>query len=745
MIKKLITITIFVVFFSGILKAEIIKDIIIDGNKRVSEETIKVYGNFKLNQDISENQVNQILNNLYETEFFENIEIEFKNNTLKIVLKEYPIINQLILFGEPKKAYQKEIKKLIKSKEKKPFIKSFINNDIEIIKKLYSSLGYNFANVDVKMRQIDEESLDLVVNIDRGKKTKIASISFIGNQKVRSNRLKQVIASEEDKFWKFLSRNTNFSNEILNLNERLIVNYYKSIGYYDIKVNSNVAKVNKENNVDLVYSIDEGKRYFLNKISTNVDSVLNKNLFFPLEKIFKEYAGGYYSPFKIKKMLEEIDLIIDNNDLQFIEHSVQEKIRNDSIDIVFNIYEGKKDLVEKINITGNNVTNEDVIRGELIIDEGDPYINLQLEKSIAKIRARGIFKKVSYNVQDGSKNNLKIINIKVEEGATGEISAGAGIGTSGGTLVFALQENNWLGEGKVVAFEADIDEESFIGRLNYSNPNYNFLGNSINYFIENQSNDKPDLGYENSVLSAGINTSFEQYRDTRVRLGMSASYDDLRTDGSASSSLQRQSGTFSEIAADYSFTIDKRDRVFMPTSGQVFSFSQQVPVIADKSFLANTLSSSFYKSFNNDNIVGASKIYLSSINGLGDDDVRLSKRKGISQKRLRGFKKNKIGPIDGSDHVGGNYVAALNLETNLPNVLPENSNADIGLFLDFANVWGVDYSDEVDESNELRSSTGIAANWLSPIGPISFVFSQNISKADTDETESFSFNLGTTF
>lgn len=745
MIKKLITITIFVVFFSGILKAEIIKDIIIDGNKRVSEETIKVYGNFKLNQDISENQVNQILNNLYETEFFENIEIEFKNNTLKIVLKEYPIINQLILFGEPKKAYQKEIKKLIKSKEKKPFIKSFINNDIEIIKKLYSSLGYNFANVDVKMRQIDEESLDLVVNIDRGKKTKIASISFIGNQKVRSNRLKQVIASEEDKFWKFLSRNTNFSNEILNLNERLIVNYYKSIGYYDIKVKSNVAKVNKENNVDLVYSIDEGKRYFLNKISTNVDNVLSKNLFFPLEKIFKEYAGGYYSPFKIKKMLEEIDLIIDNNDLQFIEHSVQEKIRNDSIDIVFNIYEGKKDLVEKINITGNNVTNEDVIRGELIIDEGDPYINLQLEKSIAKIRARGIFKKVSYNVQDGSKNNLKIINIKVEEGATGEISAGAGIGTSGGTLVFALQENNWLGEGKVVAFEADIDEESFIGRLNYSNPNYNFLGNSINYFIENQSNDKPDLGYENSVLSAGINTSFEQYRDTRVRLGMSASYDDLRTDGSASSSLQRQSGTFSEIAADYSFTIDKRDRVFMPTSGQVFSFSQQVPVIADKSFLANTLSSSFYKSFNNDNIVGASKIYLSSINGLGDDDVRLSKRKGISQKRLRGFKKNKIGPIDGSDHVGGNYVAALNLETNLPNVLPENSNADIGLFLDFANVWGVDYSDEVDESNELRSSTGIAANWLSPIGPISFVFSQNISKADTDETESFSFNLGTTF
>ena len=210
------------------------------------------------------------------------------------------------------------------------------------------------------MKQIDDESLDLVINIDRGKKTKISSINFIGNQKVRSNRLKQVIASEEDKFWKFLSRNTNFNNEILNLNERLLVNYYKSIGYYDIKVNSNAAEVNENNNVDLVYSIDEGKRYFLNKISTNVDSVLSKELFFPLEDIFREYAGGHYSPFKIKKMLEEIDLIIDNNDLQFVEHSVQEQIRNESIDIIFNIYEGKKDLIEKINITGNNVTNEDV-------------------------------------------------------------------------------------------------------------------------------------------------------------------------------------------------------------------------------------------------------------------------------------------------------------------------------------------------------------------------------------------------
>ena len=743
MFKKILSF-LFLTFFTSVLNAEIVNEIIIEGNKRVSKETIKIYGGIDLNNNISEKDLNIILNNLYETNFFENVEINLERNTLKILLKEYPIINQLIIIGEPSNKLKEQIKKIISLKEKKSFIQSFLSEDTNLIKKLYSSAGYNFASIKTKIRDLDDNSLDLIIEVQRGDKTKISTISFIGNNKIRSNRLKQVIASEEDKFWKVLSKSTVFNEETMNLNERLLINFYKSLGFYDVSVRSNVAEVNQKDNVNLIFSIDEGERYFINKISTKVDSVIDNKLFFPLKEIFSKYAGNYYSPFKVKKMLDEIDIIIDDNDLQFVEHSVSEQVDNNNINITFNIFEGKKDSIERINITGNNITNEDVIRGELIVDEGDPFINLNLEKSIAKIKARGIFKNVKYKVEDGSKDNLKVITIDVEEGATGEISAGAGIGTSGGTVIFSVKENNWLGEGKTIGFEADIDEESLIGRLNYSDPNYNFLGNSINYSVSSESNDKPDLGYENSVISAGIATSFEQYRNIRVRLGLNASYDDLRTDSSASASLKKQAGTFNELATNYSFTFDKRDRAFMPTSGNITTFSQELPIYADKSFIGNTFSSSFYKSLN-ENIVGATKIYLSSINGLNNDDVRLSKRKGISQKRLRGFKKNKIGPVDGNDHIGGNYVAALNFETNLPNILPDNTNADLGFFLDFANIWGVDYSDDIDESSKLRSSTGVNATWISPIGPLTFVFSQNISKASTDETESFSFNLGTTF
>ena len=182
----------------------------------------------------------------------------------------------------------------------------------------------------------------------------------------------------------------------------------------------------------------------------------------------------------------------------------------------------------------------------------------------------------------------------------------------------------------------------------------------------------------------------------------------------------------------------------MPTSGYITNFEQKFPIYADKQALTNTFSVSNYKQLS-ENMIGASKIYVSSINGLGGDDVRLNERRGLSSNRLRGFERGKIGPLDGSDHVGGNYSAALNFEANFPNLLPDSTRTEIGTFLDFGNVWGVDYDDTINESNEIRSSAGVAMSWSSPIGPMSFVLSKDIKKADTDKTQGFTFNLGTTF
>ena len=742
---KLIKILIIFFTFSGVSIAnEIVNQIVINGNQRISDETVKIYGDIKLKKNINENEINKILKNLYSTNFFENVDVSFSNNILKINLKEYPVINQLILIGEKSNRIKKQIKKIISLKEKRSFIKSELSNDLETIKNLYSSIGYNFPKVEARVKEVDSNNLDIIIDIEKGKESKITSIKFIGDKKIKDKRLKDIIASEEYKFWKFISRNTKFNKNLVDLDLRLLKNYYKSLGYYDISVNSNSAEILKSGDVNLIYSIEAGTRYVIKKISTNLDPTFDNELFLGLNKEYKKFIGEYYSPFKIQKLLESIDELIEKNNLQFVEHNVEEILDGENIAIKFNIFEGEKILVERINVTGNNITNESVIRGELLLDEGDPYTQIKLDKSIAKIRSRNIFRNATSKVSNGSENNLKIIDINVEEKPTGEISAGAGIGTNGGSFGVSISENNWLGEGKRLKFELEIDQESLAGDLQYSDPNYNFLGNTISYNLFSRNNDKPDQGFENTLVGFGINTSFEQYKNTYTNLGLSASYDDLQTLSSASTALKKQSGEFTELSGSYGFSYDTRNRTFMPTSGAITSFKQSFPFFADKKSISNTLSSSLYKTIT-DNVIGASKFYFSAINGLEDEDVRISKRTFLSTKRLRGFEKGKIGPKDGKDHVGGNFASAVNFEANLPNVLPDDTNTDVSVFLDFGNVWGVDYDSTIDDSNKIRSSTGVALNWSSPIGPMTFILSQNLSKANTDETESFNFNLGTTF
>ena len=743
--KKLLSIILSVLFIAGSSFAEIVNEIQISGNKRVSDETVKVYGEIKPEgSDFSNSDINNILKNLYSTNFFEDVNIEIRNKKLIINLIEYPVINEIVLIGEQNTRVKNQIKKIISSKEKNSFIKNNLNKDINLIKKLYSSLGYKFSQVETKVRNIDENNVDLAINIDKGEITRISKIFFTGDKKIKDKRLRDIIASEEDKFWKVISRNTRFNENQIELDKRLLINYYKNLGYYDVKVTSSSAEIQDSENINLYYSIEAGKRYIFAKIETVLDSTFDKEIFFPLREKYNDLVGTYYSPFKIKKILEEIDIIIENKNLQFVEHSVQETIEGDKINLAFNIKEGKKIIVERINIKGNNVTNESVIRSELLLDEGDPFTNLNLDKSVAKLKSKNIFNRVKSEVLPGSSDDQKIIEINIEEKPTGELSAGAGVGTNGGTFAFDIQENNWLGEGKIVGINVELSEESLKGKLFYTNPNYDLLGNSIEYHIQNTSNDKPDQGYENKLITFGAGTSFEQYKDIYTNLSLNFSYDDLRTNSNASASLQKQDGDFTELAAVYGLTYDKRNRTFMPTDGSVFGFVQSLPIYADKPFIDNTFRFSTYHEFN-ENYVGSGKIFLSAINGLNDEDVRLSKRKTLSTRRLRGFSKGKIGPVDGNDHIGGNYAAAVNFDVNLPNLLPDSSNTDVSFFVDFGNVWEVDYDDSLDDSNKLRSSTGVNASWISPIGPMTFTLATNLSKASTDTTESFNFNLGTSF
>ena len=422
-----------------------------------------------------------------------------------------------------------------------------------IIKKLYASLGFNFLEVKSKVETFPKKRVNLYFEIEKGMKTKISKINFKGDRKIRDRRLRDIITSQEAKFWKVLTRNTNLNESNLALDKRLLTNYYKSIGYYDVKVLSEIVELKEDFQAEITFNINAGKRYKISKISTKVDPVLDKELFLPLNDIYQKVIGNYYSPFTVKKLLDELDEIISNEDLQFIEHNVNEIINEETIELVINVLEGQKVIVEKIDILGNTVTNETVIRSGLLLDEGDPYSKVKIDKSIAQIKSKRIFGSVKESITDGSTPNSKKIEIVVEEMPTGEISAGAGVGTDGGSFAFSVQENNWLGKGVTLAASADVSEESLRGSLSFTDPDYNFTGNELSYYLKNIKNDKSDSGYENRVFGAGIGLSYEKFKDIYFSPGVGLTFDDLTTDSTASELLKKQSGSTTDLMFDYAF------------------------------------------------------------------------------------------------------------------------------------------------------------------------------------------------
>ena len=401
-----IYITIFSLIFLN-LSADIIDKVEVNGNKRISDETINVYGEIEIGKDYSAFEVDRILKNLYKTEFFEDIKVILSNGVLKISVKEYATINFIDLQGEESNERKKSVLKVLKLKNKESFIENKLSEDIDMIKKIYASIGFNFSSVEAKIEKFDENRINLIYVKEKEKKTNIAKIYFIEDKKIKEKRLREIIVSEEKKFWKFLSKNTYLNKKNIELDKRLLLNYYKSLGYYDVQVLSDNAEISKNNLTNLTYTINAGTRYRVNKISTNISDVLDKKQFFSLQDSYTKIIGKYYSPFTVKKLLDELDILIANNDLQFIEHSVNEILENDSIEIKINIFEGEKKLVEKITITGNTVTDESVIRAELLLDEGDPFNNLKLTQSIARLKGRNLFGVIKNKITDGSNKDQK--------------------------------------------------------------------------------------------------------------------------------------------------------------------------------------------------------------------------------------------------------------------------------------------------------------------------------------------------
>ncbi len=738
------SICIILFFLSSYSFSDILNKIEIIGNNRISDETIKLFIQVELKDEINETELNDILKDLYETNFFKDISVNFKDQVLSINVQENPIIENILYEGIKSNKILKIIKKETLIKSRSSYNEIIIKKDKSKINNILKNLGYYNSNIDIFVEQKENNLVNITYNIDLGKKSKIKKITFIGNKIFKDKKLRRVISSDEYKFWKFISGKKYLNQNLVFFDERLLRNFYKNNGYYNAEINSSFAKMLDDNTFELIFNINAGPRISFGDLKLNLPSDFDENNFDSIKKLFSKIKGKPYSINTIDKILDEIDQITTQEQYKFIKASVVESIDRNLINLIFNVEEGEKLYVDKINIFGNTVTAETVIRNQLMLDEGDPFSEILLNKSINNLKSLAYFKTVKSKIETSDEYNTKIINIFVEEKPSGEIYASAGVGTNGGSFGFGIRENNFLGNGVKLDTNFNLSSDSFKGKFSILNPNFNNSDKSLFVAAEASENDNFDtFGYKTNKTGVRISTNFEYLNDFYLGIGNSNFYEKIETNSTASNMQKKQEGNYWDSFINLDMSYDKRNQKFQTSSGFKSFYSVDLPIISDTNTIKNYYNYSHYFELFEKNFSSLS-VYLQSANSLDNNDIKLSERITIPSNRLRGFEAGRVGPKDGDDFIGGNYAYSINFATNVPQFLEESQNLDFLIFADAADIWGVDYDSSI-KGEGIRSSVGVALDWMSPLGPINFTLAYPISKKTGDKTESFRFNLGTTF
>ena len=736
-----------IIFFVKItfVNAEIVKSISVAGNERITNSTVVIFSKINIGDDLIINDLNQVIKNLYETDFFNDVSVILKNNILTINVVENNLIQSVEINGVKNKKLKQALFDQLVITEKKSYVEERSSEDVLKLSNFLKISGYYFSNIDLKIKQNDNKTVNLIYDITLNQKAVVKKINFSGNKIFKSRLLSSVIVTEENKFWKFLSKKKYLNERQIQLDQRLLKNFYLNEGYYNVKISQTSANIIQDNNFNLTYNINAGKKFFFNDLSLIIPADYNSNNFEFIQLLLDAMKDKTYSLNRINELLNEIDNIAITKQYEFINASFNENITDDNkINIEFVINESQKLYVDRINILGNDITNETAIRNLLIVDEGDPLNEILNNKSKNNIKGSGLFSNVDYKILDTNSEYKKDIEITVTEQPTGEISAGAGYGTSGQTFSFGIKENNFSGNATKLNTNLSISPKSIKGGFSVIIPNYNYSDKSLRLNLSRSSNDfLSTSGFKNTITNFTLGTGFEYKQDLFFTPLIVLEAEDLTTDSTASAALKKQDGNYNTLELDYSFLYDQRDQSFRPTDGYYSRFNQSLPLLSNDYSLSNVFE---YKTYHklSENTVSNVSFYISAINSLDGSDVRVSDRMYLSPKRLRGFEPGKIGPKDNLDFIGGNYASAASISTTLPTLLTELETVDFNIFLDAGNLWGVDYDSSLNNS-KIRSSTGLSIDWLTPVGPLNFVFSQPITKANTDVEQTFRFDIGTTF
>ena len=715
------------------------------GNKRISDQTILSIIEFKKNKNYKIDDLNNFQKKLYNTNYFSKVSIKINKNKINIVVEENPIIDFFYINGVVNNKREEFFYENLSLGQNKIFSEALLKKDIENIKANYQDAGFFDVTVDTSISKISGNALNVVINVQRKEKYKINRIYFIGNKKYKSSTLSDVVSSSEKGWWKFLGSTSLVNKNRINFDKNLLKRFYLNNGFYDVQITSSDINFIGSNLADITFSINSGIKYYFSKHELfDEDKNLNEDNIKDLNKIIAKKLQGTFSQKKLDNINKLLNEYLRNKKIEFVTFfNKVNKTGDKKLDVEFRFVKKPRRYVNLINISGNTITEEKVIRRNLLFSEGDSYLDYKVSKSIDKVKSLKIFKDVKFKTEN-SGNEKVDFNIYVEEQPTGSVSAGIGVGSSGSTISSTIVEKNLFGKGIMLDGNASFGTEKVSGNVGLSLPDFMNTGNTFNYNIFATNTDFENSGYESKKIGNGLSTQYNVYEDISLRTGFAIDLDTIDTNDSASSLYKSREGDYLTYKGFYSISNDKRNSKFQPSKGYRVGFGQGLALPgSDITYIENNLDAAIYHSMS-DNYIFSLKSGLNAINSIGDEDIKLSDRKFLRQSKLRGFESYGIGPKDGSDHIGGNYSVYASLSSTIPNPIPDSWNAKSFIFLDAGNVWGVDFDESLD-SNKIRSSAGISLEWVSPLGPLSITLAENISKADGDLEESFSFQIGSSF
>ena len=745
-----------------VVQTSLVRRIVVEGNERIETATILSYLPITPGDTVDAARLNLGLKTLARTGLFSDETLTMQGDTLLVKVSENPIINQVLFEGNSALSADK-IRDEVEIHPRSIFTRSNVLEDVQRIVELYRRSGRISAVVTPKIVELPQKRVDLVFEINEGPKTGILRINFLGNKAFGDAALRDVVVTKESAWYKFFTSNDNFDPDRIEYDREQLRKYYTNKGYYDFRVISSVAELTpNQRSFAVTYTMDEGDKYKFGKLTIKTDlKKLNANI---LQLILPIKEGQLYRSDKIEAAVDSLTFAAGAAGFAFVDIRPRYTANRQThtVDVVFEIKEGPRVYVERIDIVGNTQTLDPVIRQELRLAEGDAYNRVLVDRSKTELKRLGFFKTVDINQIPGSAPDKTVLQVKVQEQPTGELSFGAGYSSIDRLLLdVGITQRNFRGTGDDVRIRASVGSLRQQIDFSYTEPRFAGRDLRVGYDIGYYRFDYTETsGFNTGSYFAKVRAGFPLNLNTYFEARYSISENSVTVSdaecaaGVISIVICDQRGDSLNSSVGYTLSLDRRNDPIHPTRGYLISLNQDLAGLGgDVRYLKSTIVGTTYWGFTPAWVL-LLKGDAGYVGGWGGDNIRINDRFFRGGDSFRGFQIAGLGPRDTNpsfqEALGGNLYAIGTLELSLPNGLPEQYGIKTALFTEFGTLGLVDKDVKagqptVKDDLALRASTGISVFWTSPLGPIRLDFSQVLAKETYDKTEAFRFSTTTQF